>query len=129
MVNGKLNQFLDTGWHHEAELFYQGHLYWCEGSWKNDSHIFDFFVCRWKAENVDNVLYRSYATSENKYYEYCILLEMEGDDPDKIKQDFLKAKIFDGKSFWEVEKEIIWMDGEDYDHPIYITDDQSIENQ
>ena len=27
-----------------------------------------------------------------------------------VKEQFLKAKIFDGKSFWEVEKEMAWYD-------------------
>ena len=27
-----------------------------------------------------------------------------------VKEQFLKAKIFDGKSFWEVEKELAWYD-------------------
>lgn len=29
---------------------------------------------------------------------------------DDVKEQFLKAKIFDGKSFWEVEKELAWYD-------------------
>ena len=31
MKNGSLEQFLDTGWYTEAELYYHGYVYWCEG--------------------------------------------------------------------------------------------------
>ena len=36
--------------------------------------------------------------------------EAWGDGEDDVKEQFLKAKIFDGKSFWDVEKESAWYD-------------------
>ena len=29
---------------------------------------------------------------------------------DRIKQRFLEAPVFEGKTFWQVEKEIAWLD-------------------
>lgn len=31
-------------------------------------------------------------------------------DKDLVKKHFIEAKIFDGKSFWEVEKELSWVE-------------------
>ena len=42
--------------------------------------------------------------------DYSTVLDVWGDSPDDVKPIFLSAKIFDGKSFWEVEKEIAWYD-------------------
>lgn len=36
--------------------------------------------------------------------------EAWGYGEDDVKEQFLKAKIFDGKSFWDVEKESAWYD-------------------
>lgn len=129
MINGDLNQFLDTGWYSEAELFYNDHLYWCEG-WRNqETSDFTFYVRTQKVKLNSDFVYYSYLTKDGEPVDYKVIYEVTDVDIDKIKRDFLKAKIFEGKSFWEVEKEIVWMDSEDYDHPIYVSDNQSIANQ
>lgn len=30
MINGDLDQFLDTGWYTESTIYYKGHIFWCE---------------------------------------------------------------------------------------------------
>ena len=35
---------------------------------------------------------------------------MYDQDMDVIKKKFLEAPIFDGKTFWQVENEIAWLD-------------------
>ena len=126
MINGDLNQFPDTGWYSEAELFYNDHLYWCEG-WRNqETSDFTFYVRTQKVKLDSDFVYYSYLTADGEPVDYKVVYEVTDVDVDRIKRDFLKAKIFEGKSFWEVEKEIVWMDCEDYDHPIYDPDDQSI---
>ena len=43
-------------------------------------------------------------------------IEMEGPNEDALREKFLKAKIWDGKSFWEVEKDLAWLDdGNEYE--------------
>ena len=32
------------------------------------------------------------------------------DDMDYVKKCFLEAKIFEGKSFWEIEPELKWLE-------------------
>jgi hypothetical protein len=37
-------------------------------------------------------------------------LEIHGSNLDLIKKQFLEATTFEGKTFWQVEKEIAWLD-------------------
>lgn len=36
--------------------------------------------------------------------------KLEAANEETLREKFLKAKIWDGKSFWEVEKELAWLD-------------------
>ena len=42
--------------------------------------------------------------------DYSVVYDYYGYGENDVKEQFLKAKIFDGKSFWEVEKELAWYD-------------------
>jgi len=58
--------------------------------------------------------------NRKKYYEHILgpdgdfvdfnQMEMDGPNENALREKFLKAKIWDGKSFWEVEKELTWLD-------------------
>ncbi len=52
MINGNLDQFLDTGWFSEATLYYNGYIYWLEAQTDDIESV--FFIDRWKAQNEDN---------------------------------------------------------------------------
>ena len=108
MINGNIEQFLDTGWYSEATLYYHGLTYWCEAEWtdENTSH---FFVYRYPALNIND--------------EYCLrIIENDGTildedvfdmchpDIEFIKKTFLEAKIFEGESFWDIESRLAWLD-------------------
>ena len=43
MINGNLEQFLDTGWFNEATLFYKGYIYWCEAQFDEKKQT-NFFL-------------------------------------------------------------------------------------
>ena len=129
MINGDLSQLLDNGWYGEVQLFYNDHLYCCEG-WRNhETSDFTFYGRKQKVKLNSDFVYYSYVTTDGEPVDYKVIYEATDVDIDRIKRDFLKAKIFEVKSFWKVEKNIVWMDSEDYDHPIYAPDDQSIGNQ
>ena len=109
MINGNLEQFLDLGWCTESTLFYNGYIYWCEGYENSNTGLKHFFVDRWKAENEDNLYYHSVLEPDNTIKSERVY-ENTGDDFDLIKKDFLESGIFEGKTFWEIEKEIAWLD-------------------
>lgn len=109
MINGNLDQFLDTGWYSEAELFYNGYLYWCESNYDSEKKMHSFIVDKWRAKNENNKCYHSILNSDGKI-DYIRAYEETSGDIELIKKHFLEAKIFDGKTFWEVESEIAWLD-------------------
>lgn len=105
MINANLDQFLDTGWFNEATLYLNGYTYWCEGYWKQGlEKPMHFFVYKYEAEVINKI----YTKPKNEKYK--TVFDVWGYGEDDVKELFLKAKIFDGKSFWEVEKEIAWYD-------------------
>lgn len=109
MRNGNLSQFLDTGWYMESVLFFQGYVYWCEAVTSFETNTTTFFVDRWKAE-CDGELYHQYVTASGKLIDYERVLEISGTDMDDLKRRFLTENIFDGKSFWEVENNLVWVE-------------------
>ncbi len=40
MINGNINQFLDTGWFTEATLFLNGYIYWLEAQANDIETVF-----------------------------------------------------------------------------------------
>lgn len=109
MINGKLEQFLDTGWFTEAELYLNGHVYWCEAQRDVDTGESTFIVDRWAARLEDGIYYHSLREPDGTL-QWVRVLEIKGTDLDRIKRQFLEAPIFDGKTFWQVERDIAWVD-------------------
>ncbi len=61
MINGQLDQFLDTGWFSEATLYYNGFIYWCEVQSDLTTNTTTFFIDKWAVENEDNTYYHFFA--------------------------------------------------------------------
>lgn len=108
MINGRLEQFLDTGWFSEAELYLNGYVYWCEAQCDSATGETTFVVDRWAAR-LDGVYYHS-ILEPGGTLKWSRILEIKDTDLDRIKQRFLEAPVFDGKTFWQVEKSIAWID-------------------
>lgn len=109
MINGYLQDFLDSGWYSESTIYYNGFIYWCEASTDPETNITHFFVDRWKATTTDNILYNEYLKG-GKFVEYSTVYEQYDKDMDILKKNFLEAPIFDGKSFWQIEKDVAWLE-------------------
>ena len=109
MKNGNLEQFLDTGWYTEAVLYYEGYVYWCEGTTDFETHVTIFMVERWRAK-CDGELYHQFVTTDGKLVDYSTVLKLVDSDMDKIKKDFLESPIFGGRTFWQAEKDVIWVE-------------------
>ena len=108
MINGYLDQFLDTGWFSESTLFYNGNIYWCEAQLDPDTGITTFYVDKW-AENENNTYYHS-ILEEDGTLKWNNAYEEKGKDLELIKKHFLEVPIFDGKNFWQVENQLAWLD-------------------
>ena len=91
MINGKTNEFLDNLWVGEEVIFtYNGKKYFAQG-YTRDDNISVHEVQLWEPE--EKLVWRK-----------------EGGDASDRMAAFQNEPIFDGKSFWEVEKEIEWVD-------------------
>ena len=66
-------------------------------------------IMKWKAKNVDNKTYQDICNEDGKRIDFG-QIDMKNPTEETLREKFLKAKIWDGKSFWEVEKELTWLD-------------------
>ncbi len=106
---GNLSQFLDTGWWNaDATIFYHGFIYFLD-SYVDEKKNMHLRIMKWRARNIDNKYYED-ILDENGHWIDFSQQEMVGPNEDALREKFLKAKIWDGKSFWEVEQELAWLD-------------------
>lgn len=113
MINGDLSIFLDTGWFNESCLYYKGNVYWCEGYHdpEDKQYPYHFFIRRYAGRLHREENYVEYLLdSTNDVMNYDDSYHIKGDSSDELLERFLRAKVFEGKSFWEVEKVLIWVD-------------------
>lgn len=91
MINGDATDFIDGLHYGDERFFYYGHCkYFIQGYLVDSKPMLILYIL----EPADNDFKWS-AISENKYYPVS---------------DFEKAPIFNGRTFWQVEKEIEWVD-------------------
>lgn len=91
MINGDVNEFVD-GLHYGDERFfiYAGDKYFLQGYYVDGKPMLELYVIENPAVDFE--------------------WRMISDDDKYPVEAFENAKIFNGKSFWEVEKEIEWVD-------------------
>ncbi len=110
MINANLEQFLDYGWFNEATLYYKGYTYWCEANWDESvSKKFHFFVYKYRSVIYDEI-YTKRLVENGDVVDYSTPIDIYVETEQEAKDYFFSAKIFDGKSFWEVEEELAWYD-------------------
>ena len=91
MINGDVNEFIDGLYYGDERFFiFDGRKYLLQGYFEDEKHILELYII----EDPNNDFeWRAY--SQDKHYPV---------------NEFENAKIFNGKSFWEVEKDIEWVD-------------------
>jgi len=107
MINGHTDQFLDIGWYSESTLFYNGYIYWHEAQTDNNETV--FFVDRWRAQNEDDLYFHSLLNPDNTL-SWERIIEIHDKNLDFIRKKYLESPIYDGKLFWEIENELVWLD-------------------
>lgn len=91
MINGNANEFIDGLYYGDERFFmYNQKKYFIEGWTENDKLMLILYII----EDPHNKFKWSAVSNNNNY------------PVDK----FETADIFDGKTFWEVEKDIEWVD-------------------
>jgi len=94
MINGDPNDFIESVYNcQDIAFIYKKEKYWFQGYTVKDG--------TW---GVHMECYKVGAPADEDVWRYEGLSLSEG------QQSFQTAPIFDGKTFWEVEKEIEWVD-------------------
>ena len=91
MINGNIEQFLDTGWYSEATLFYNGCIYWLEAQTDDAETI--FFIDKWRAENEADMYYHS-ILEQNGTLPWPRVPELHGNDLDLMKKAISRNPCF-----------------------------------
>lgn len=90
MINGNVNEFISGLYYGDERVFlYKNEKFFIQGL--KEERVYSLYLDRWEPPS-DDYIWR--ASSAKDY---------------PVDQ-FLEAKIFDGKSFWNVENEIEWID-------------------
>lgn len=91
MINGNIDEFVDKLWGGEELVFtYNGKKYFSQG-YVNDDGKYYFELQLWEPQP-------------------SILWSVIGLSNQESMERFLKEPLFEGKSFWDVEKDIEWID-------------------
>ncbi|AOZ95331.1 hypothetical protein [Butyrivibrio hungatei] len=91
MINGNTDDFVSKLWDGEEVIYiYNGKKYFSQG-YNLDDGRYRFELQLWEPQGE-------------------MLWKVEGLNRQESLEAFLKEPLFDGKTFWEVEKEIEWVD-------------------
>ena len=91
MINGDVNEFVDGLYYGDERIF----LY-------NDKK---YFIQGYGVDGKPTLFLETWEPPSDDY-----IWQHSGDGYSYPVEDFLAAPIFDGKTFWEVEQEIEWVD-------------------
>jgi hypothetical protein len=109
MINGNLEQFLDTGWWNaDATIYYDEHVYFFDGFF-DDNHNMHLIIRKWKAININNERFENVYDGNGDLIDYEEI-EMLASTEEELREQFLKSKIWNGESFWNVENKLAWLD-------------------
>lgn len=93
MINGNIGQFLDTGWYNKAALYYNGHVYRCEGDTDFTTGNTRFWVTRWRAYQDNNNIYHTVIGKDGEPLDYDKVLDISDNDLDQLKKSFCKLSF------------------------------------
>ncbi|MBP3816971.1 MAG: hypothetical protein J6H31_01595 [Butyrivibrio sp.] len=95
MIDGNVKEFVDNLYYGSEMYFvYKDKKYFIQGWVENEMH---FLVLDYEKSNLpDDYTFKSY------------IWEHKAKDSNECVQAFLDAPLWDGKTFYEVEREITW---------------------
>lgn len=95
MKNGNVDEFIDHTTYEECAVMYRGTKYFFYGMrFHKEKGVYSYDIAQWDAFG-DHVRYVFQTTS---------------DTPDKLLAIFYATPLWDGRTFWEAESEMEWVD-------------------
>ena len=114
MNQSSLEEFLESLWFSEITLYYNRHTYWCE-CWHESNGLHNDKIHMFVYRYVSDICYDQHGKPYTKRHiengdvlDYSCVFDIYEDSLEEAKRKFYAAKIFDGASFWEAEKDIEW---------------------
>ena len=93
MISGNPHEFVEHVYSGQDTIYlYHGIKYWCQGYTYGETQVCHMEVFQYQPPSDDYV------------WEY------DSDSMEKCLEAFLDAPIFGGRTFWEAESEIEWLD-------------------
>ena len=95
MKNNNVNEFLNHTTYEECAVIYHGKKYFFYGMLFNkNTKVYSYDIAQWDA-NGEHVKF---------------VFQETADAADKLLEKFYAAPIWDGKTFWQAEQEMEWVD-------------------
>lgn len=92
MINGNPREFADRIYSCQDTIFiYKGVKYWFQGYMSSE-------------QSVHMEIFQYQPPSEECFWQY------DGENIEECHRAFLEAPVFDGRTFWEAEQELEWVD-------------------
>ncbi|MCI6215505.1 MAG: hypothetical protein MR659_00225 [Mollicutes bacterium] len=118
MRKNEFDDYLVRGWECGGNLFYNRRVYFSECGYIAETNKFRLNAFSFKAEKYDDNHYSRYVDSKGNYVDLIEHIDMIFDTREEAKEYYLSAKIFDGKSFWEIGMKFEWLEYDGPDIPI-----------
>jgi len=111
MKNGNVNEFIQGIWYQDYTVLYKGYCYFFDGS-NQKGRAAEFRVQRWRAHTEDHETIVNEKDDDGELVDSSTVFETSCPTIEECVQEFLSAKVFDGKtkSFWEVQDKMEWLD-------------------
>lgn len=99
MKGGNINHFLEQLGYVEVAVEYKGHKYFFNGiNYDPDTQTYSFYVAEWPWDNDSSEPFiRMVFETTSKVRSECL-------------DRFFGAPLIDGKTFWELEKDMTWIE-------------------
>lgn len=94
MEGGRVNDFIEAFAYQSVALIYRGEKYFSDGITKTSNGKFNFFII--KVDEMGVFI--------------CDVFENESESVEECIKAFESAPIWDGRTFYEAEKEMTWVD-------------------
>ncbi len=95
MKNNNVNEFLDHTTYEECAVIYHGKKYFFYGMlFHKNMEVYSYDIAQWDT-NGEHVKF---------------VFQETADTSDKLLEKFYAAPIWDGKTFWQAEQEMEWVD-------------------
>ena len=92
MVNGNPDDFLETVYNGTSlEYSYNGRVFFTESYWADNQYWMVTYHCDDEGNDEDYLIKRAFSLDED------------------VVDYYVNAPIFEGKTFWEAEKDIEWL--------------------